>query len=70
MRFANIILEINALYPNHELHILTEDVSEERLAVLKYVHKVKLNIPRLLKPLGQIYVGLFIGGTSSKSKNV
>lgn len=54
VRFANIILEINTLYPQHELRILTEDVSESRLAGLKYVHKVTLNIPRLLKPLGQI----------------
>jgi len=54
VRFANIILEINQLYPQHELHILTEDVSESRLAALKYVHKVTLRIPRLLKPFGQI----------------
>jgi len=54
VRFANITLEINALYPQHELRILTEDVSDSRLADLKYVHKVKLNIPRMLKPFGQI----------------
>lgn len=54
VRFANIILEINELFPNHELRVLTEDVSEERLVELKYVYKVKVAIPRLLKPFGQI----------------
>jgi colanic acid/amylovoran biosynthesis glycosyltransferase len=54
VRFANIILEINQLYPQHELRILTEDVSDSRLSALKHVHKVYLNIPRLLKPFGQI----------------
>ena len=54
VRFANIILEINALFPEHELRILTEDVSENRLLGLEYVYKLKLNIPRLLKPLGQV----------------
>lgn len=54
VRFANIILEINELFPNHELRVLTEDVSEGRLEELKYVYKVKLNIPRLLKPFGQL----------------
>ncbi len=54
VRFANIILEINELYPNHELRILTEDVSESRLSTLKYVYKLPLSIPRWLKPLGQV----------------
>ncbi|MFN8346179.1 MAG: glycosyltransferase family 4 protein [Spirosomataceae bacterium] len=54
VRFANIILEINELFPDHELRILTEDVSEERLKALKYVYKVRLAIPRWLKPFGQI----------------
>ncbi len=54
VRFANIILEINELFPDCELRVLTEDVSEERLVKLKYVHKVNLNIPRFLKPFGQI----------------
>lgn len=54
VRFANIILEINQLYPQHELRILTEDVSEHRLPELRHVHKVSLNIPRWLKPFGQI----------------
>jgi len=54
VRFANIILEINELYPQHELRILTEDVSESRLAALKYVYKLDLHIPSFLKPFGQI----------------
>ena len=54
VRFANIILEINERYPQHELRILTEDVSESRLTQLRYVHKVAVNIPRWLKPLGQV----------------
>ncbi|MBB3841331.1 glycosyltransferase involved in cell wall biosynthesis [Runella defluvii] len=54
VRFANSILEINERFPEHELRILTEDVSDERLASLRYVHKVPVQIPRLLKPLGQI----------------
>ena len=54
VRFANIILEINDLYPEHELRILTEDVSESRLAALKHVYKLDLYIPSFLKPFGQI----------------
>ncbi len=54
VRFANIILEINELFPNHEVKVVTEDVSEERLEKLKYVYKVKVAIPRLLKPFGQL----------------
>lgn len=54
VRFANSILEINERFPEHELRILTEDVSDERLASLRYVYKVPVKIPRLLKPLGQI----------------
>ena len=54
VRFANIILEINQRFPEHELRVLTEDVSDKHLASLQYVHKVTVNIPRLLKPIGQI----------------
>lgn len=54
VRFANIILEINELFPNHEIRIITEDVSEERLEKLKYVYKVRVAIPRFLKPFGQL----------------
>ncbi len=54
VRFANIILDINQTFPAHELRILTEDVSESRLADLKYVYKLDVAIPRLLKPFGQI----------------
>ncbi len=54
VRFANIILDINKELPEHELRILTEDVSENRLAQLQYVYKLNVAIPRLLKPLGQL----------------
>jgi colanic acid/amylovoran biosynthesis glycosyltransferase len=54
VRFANIILDINKLFTGHELRILTEDVSENRLADLKYVYKLDVAIPRLLKPFGQL----------------
>jgi colanic acid/amylovoran biosynthesis glycosyltransferase len=54
VRFANIVPEINRLFPQHEIRILTEDVSEQRLKDVPYVYKVSLNIPRLLKPFGQI----------------
>lgn len=54
VRFANIILEINELFPSHEVRVVTEDISEERLEKLKYVYKVKVAIPRLLKPFGQL----------------
>ncbi len=53
-KFANLILEINELYPPHQVRVLTEDVSDARLPGLKYVYKVKLRIPVWLKPLGQI----------------
>ena len=49
-KFANLILEINDRHAEHEIRILTEDVSHER----QYVYKVGLRIPRLLKPLGQL----------------
>ncbi len=50
VKFANIVTEINTLFSEHELRILTEDVTAD----LKYVYKVPLHIPKLLKPLGQI----------------
>jgi colanic acid/amylovoran biosynthesis glycosyltransferase len=54
VRFANIILEINEVFPEHELRILTEDVSDSRLAQLNYVYKISVAIPRFLKPFGQL----------------
>jgi glycosyltransferase involved in cell wall biosynthesis len=53
-KFANLIGEINALYPQHQVRILTEDVTPERLPSLPHVYRVPLRIPRLLKPLGQV----------------
>ncbi|MCU0352901.1 MAG: glycosyltransferase family 4 protein, partial [Cytophagales bacterium] len=49
-KFAHLILEINKQYPEHEVHILTEDTTQEN----EYVHRVPLRIPKLLKPLGQV----------------
>jgi glycosyltransferase involved in cell wall biosynthesis len=38
VKFANLLLEINRLYPQHELHILTEDTA----GTLPYVHKAHM----------------------------
>ena len=53
-KFANLIGEINALYPEHQVRILTEDVTPARLPGLPHVYRVQLRIPRPLKPLGQV----------------
>jgi glycosyltransferase involved in cell wall biosynthesis len=53
-KFANLILEVNQLYPEHELHVLTEDITGEHPVHKGYVHKVHLKIPVFLKPFGQI----------------
>jgi glycosyltransferase involved in cell wall biosynthesis len=39
VKFANLLLRINGLYPEHEIRILTEDVSAPR----PYVHKVNFS---------------------------
>lgn len=39
VKFANLLLQINERYPEHELHILTEDIAESR----SFVHKVPLS---------------------------
>jgi len=49
-KFANLILEINNLYPEHQVRILTEDCISESI----FVYKVNLRIPIILKPLGQL----------------
>jgi colanic acid/amylovoran biosynthesis glycosyltransferase len=49
-KFANLLLEINDLYPEHEVHVLTEDVSSPKTNV----HFIKLTIPTSLKPIGQV----------------
>jgi glycosyltransferase involved in cell wall biosynthesis len=53
-KFANLILEINRLYPEHEVHVLTEDVAGPHPVYPGHVHRVCLRIPAPLKPLGQI----------------
>lgn len=49
-KFANLILEINAIYPEHEIRILTEDVEESN----NNVYKLYFKIPKFLKPFGQV----------------
>lgn len=53
-KFANLVLQINELYPKHQIRILTEDISESKLASLKYVYKVELNFPKVLRVFGQL----------------
>jgi colanic acid/amylovoran biosynthesis glycosyltransferase len=53
-KFANLVLKINDSYPEHQIRILTEDVSESELGALKYVYKVDLKIPGFLRVFGQI----------------
>lgn len=53
-KFANLILEINRRYPEHQVHVLTEDIAGAHPVYPGHVHKVHLRIPRPLKPLGQI----------------
>ncbi|QHT66080.1 glycosyltransferase family 4 protein [Rhodocytophaga rosea] len=54
-KFANLILEINQLYPQHQIHILTEDITAER----PYVHKAELRFSRLFKPFSQ-FLRMFV----------
>ncbi len=53
-KFANLILEINALYPRHQVRVLTEDVSAPALDRHAAVYKATIRIPKWLKPLGQV----------------
>ncbi|HEX8530833.1 MAG TPA: glycosyltransferase family 4 protein, partial [Cytophagales bacterium] len=53
-KFANLILEINRRYPEHQVHVLTEDAAGPHPIYPGHVHRVHLRIPALLKPLGQI----------------
>ncbi len=48
-KFAHLLLEINTLYPEHEIRILTEDSTAP---VQENVYRQKLRIPRLLRPAG------------------
>lgn len=49
VKFANLLLQINERYPEHELHILTEDSTEPR----SFVHKVPLSRFWKSSPLSQ-----------------
>ncbi|MDJ1467040.1 glycosyltransferase family 4 protein [Cytophagaceae bacterium DM2B3-1] len=50
-KFANLILEINTLYPEHEIRILTEDITIPH----ENVYPVKVRLPRFLKLLSQFF---------------
>ena len=47
-KFAHLLLNLEKMYPNCEVRILTEDVSKPNAAV----YKQSLNIPTVLKPFG------------------
>lgn len=47
-KFSHLLLQINTLFPGHEIRILTEDCT----AASANVFKLELNIPRWLKPAG------------------
>lgn len=49
VKFANLLLQINERYPEHELHILTEDSTQPR----PFVHKVPLSRFWKSSPLSQ-----------------
>ena len=49
VKFANLLLQINERYPEHELHILTEDSTQPR----PFVHKVPLSQFWKSSPLSQ-----------------
>ncbi len=48
-KFANLVLDINKQNTEHEIHILTEDVSRPT----EYVHSIKIRLPFFLKPASQ-----------------
>jgi colanic acid/amylovoran biosynthesis glycosyltransferase len=50
-KFANLILTIHEVYPEYEVHVLTEDITNTNNHL---VHPLKLFIPLFFKPLGQI----------------
>ncbi len=50
-KFANILLNLNNLHPQHEIRILTEDV----VTPGDKVYKITVNIPQLLK-----FAGMFL----------
>jgi colanic acid/amylovoran biosynthesis glycosyltransferase len=55
-KFANLLLEINDLYPAHEVRVLTEDISFSRLGNLQpYVYQLKLEYPNSLKLFSQFF---------------
>jgi glycosyltransferase involved in cell wall biosynthesis len=61
-KFANILLQINDLYDNAEIRILTEDVPCEK----KYVYKLKLQYPMILNFASQFFRIFFYYRESKK----
>lgn len=54
-KFAQLLLSINTLYPQHEIRILTEDVT----ASTKNVYKQTVSIHRALRPFG-MFIRMFL----------
>lgn len=50
-KFANLLVEINQIYENVELHILTEDVSEST----SLIHRLSLNVPFYARYVSVVY---------------
>ena len=50
-KFANLILDINEQYPEHEIRILTEDISASK----PLVHKLELNYPKVLRLFSHLF---------------
>ena len=50
-KFANLVLGINELYPEHEMRILTEDVTSSR----PDVYKLDLKYPKALSFFSQYF---------------
>jgi glycosyltransferase involved in cell wall biosynthesis len=53
-KFANLVLQINERYPEHQIRILTEDIQESKAAIRTNVYRVAIKFPSFLKPLGQV----------------
>jgi colanic acid/amylovoran biosynthesis glycosyltransferase len=48
-KFANLVLKVNELYPEHEIRILTEDIEESS----EKVHRIDIRYPRPVHALGK-----------------
>ena len=50
-KFANLVLDINTLFPEHQIQILTEDVTFVR----PFVHKMEVRVPHFMRFFGQVF---------------